>query len=277
MKCIVTHLSPDLDSITSCWLIKRFLPSWKKAKIILVPAGSTLNNKPPDENPEIIHVDTGMGRFDHHQTEENTCATKKVFEHLIEKKYLKQSQIRPLERMVEFVNLIDHFQEVYFPQPRSDHYDFSLHQIIEGLKSVINDDDKIIETVFILLDGVFQIFINKIRAEEELKKAFIFNTKWGKALAVESKNEETIKLALKMGFKLAIRKNPEKGFVRIKSLPEKKIDLTPLYQKIKTLDKKGTWFLHSSKNMLLNSSSKNPHFIPTSLSLPKLIEVIKSL
>lgn len=277
MKYIVSHLSPDLDSITSCWLIKRFLPGWKKAKIILVPAGSTLNNKPPDENPEIIHVDTGMGRFDHHQTNDNTCAAKKVFEHLIEKKYIKQSQMRPLERIVEFVNLIDHFQEVYFPQPRSDHYDFSLHQIIEGLKSVINDDDKIIETVFILLDGVFQIFINKIRAEEELKKAFIFNTKWGKALAVESKNEETIKLALKMGFKLAIRKNPEKGFVRIKSLPEKKIDLTPLYQKIKTLDKKGTWFLHSSKNMLLNSSSKNPHFIPTSLSLPKLIEVIKSL
>ncbi|MFN4213065.1 MAG: chromate resistance protein ChrB domain-containing protein, partial [Microgenomates group bacterium] len=129
MKYIVTHLSADLDSITSCWLIKRFLPGWKKAKIILVPAGSTLNNKPADDNPEVIHVDTGLGRFDHHQTDEFTCATKKVFEYLQEKKYLKKNQIKPLERIVEFVNLIDHFQEVYFPQAENDRYDFSLHQI----------------------------------------------------------------------------------------------------------------------------------------------------
>ncbi|MFN4213066.1 MAG: hypothetical protein ACK4FL_03865, partial [Microgenomates group bacterium] len=145
------------------------------------------------------------------------------------------------------------------------------------LKSTVNDDQKLIEIVFTLLDGVLQIFKNKIKAEEELKQAFVFNSRWGKSVAIESKNEETIKLALKTGFKLTIRKDPEKGFVRIKTLPEKKLDLTPLYQKIKTIDKKGTWFFHSSKNMLLNSSSKNPNFIPTPLSLPQLIKLIKSL
>ncbi len=277
MKIIVTHLSPDLDSIASCWLIKKFLPGWKKAKIEFVPAGSTLNNKPADENPNIIHVDTGLGRFDHHQSNSFTCATKKVFHHLLEKKYLKPPYIEPLERMVEYINAIDHFQEVYFPQAESDLYDFCLHQIIEGLKSVLNDNLKLTEIGFLVLDGIFQIFRNKIIAVKDLKKAFIFQSKWGKSLAIESKNEETIKLALKKGFNLVLRKDPEKGFVRIKTRPDKNLDLTPLYQKIKSIDKKGSWFLHVSKNMLLNSSSKNPFLTPTSLSFLKLIEIIKSL
>lgn len=277
MKTVVSHISPDLDSIASCWLIIRFLPGWKKAEIKLVPAGSTLNNKSPDENPEIIHVDTGLGRFDHHQTNENTCASKKIFQYLLEKKYLSQKQIKPLERMVEHINLIDHFQEVYFPQAAADLYEFSLHQIIIGLKSVINDDIKLMKNIFVILDGVFQVFKNKISAEEDLKKIFTFKSKWGKSGAIESRNEETLKLALKKGFNLVIRKDPKKGNVRIKTRPKKKLDLTPLYQKIMSIDKKGTWFLHISKNMLLNSSSKNPHFIPTSLSLSKLIEITKSI
>jgi len=79
MKLIVTHFSPDLDALTSCWLIKRFLPGWKKAEIKFVAAGSTFNNQPPDLDKNIIHVDTGMGKFDHHQTSNYTCAAKKVF------------------------------------------------------------------------------------------------------------------------------------------------------------------------------------------------------
>ncbi len=55
MKTIVTHLSPDLDAIASCWLIKKYLTDWDSAEIRLVPAGTTLNNEPPDDNKEIIH------------------------------------------------------------------------------------------------------------------------------------------------------------------------------------------------------------------------------
>ena len=277
MKTIVSHLSPDLDSIASSWLIIRFLPGWTKAQIKLVPAGSTLNNQPPDQNQDIIHVDTGLGRFDHHQTNENTCASKKVFQYLLEKKYISQKQVKPLERMVEYINLIDHFQEVNFPQASDDIYEFCLHQIIIGLKSIINDDVKLMTNIFIILDGIFQVFKNKISAEEDLKKIYTFKSKWGKSGVIESRNEETLKLALKTGFNLVIRKDPKKGNVRIKTRPDKKLDLTPLYKKIKTIDKKGTWFLHISKNMLLNSSSKNPHLVATPLSLSQLIEITKSI
>jgi hypothetical protein len=76
MKTVVTHIGPDLDAITSVWLVKTYFPGWEEAHMAFVPAGTTLRGEPPDSDPEIIHVDTGFGDFDHHQTDEDTCAAK---------------------------------------------------------------------------------------------------------------------------------------------------------------------------------------------------------
>ncbi len=276
MKYIVTHFSPDLDAICATWLIKKFLPHWSKAEIKFVPAGSTLDNQPVDSQKNVIHVDTGLGIFDHHQNNENTCSSKKVFLFLIKKGYIPNKNTEAIERIVEIVNFIDHFHEVSLPNPTADIYDFCLHQLIEGLKPILNNDLQLTELGFKLLDGVLIIINNKIIAEKEIKKkAYFFNTKWGKALAIESRNEETIKLALKMGYQLAIRKDPKKSIIRIKAHPKSKIDLTIIYEEINKIDKTGTWFLHSSKKMLLNGSSKNPKLKPTSLSFSKIIEIVK--
>ncbi len=277
MNSIVTHQSVDIDSITSCWLIKRFLPDWKDAELAFMPAGSTLNKEPPDSNPSVIHVDTGLGKFDHHQTNEYTSAAKLVYTFLVQKGHVHQKLQKPLEKLVSIVNESDHFAEVFYPEASSDRYDFLLSQIIEGLKGPVGDDKKITEMVFVLLDAILQVLRNKVKAEEAIAKGFVFQSRWGKSLAMESKNEEAVKLALKQGFQLVIKKDPDRGNARIKTRPEKKLDLTPLHDKIKEYDEKGTWFLHISKNMLLNSSSKNPNFVPTVLSLQRLIEIAKSV
>jgi len=278
MKIIVSHISPDIDSIASVWLIKKFYPGWSRAELKFVPAGSTYENKPVDENPEIIHVDTGMGKFDHHQTNDETiCATVLVFEFLKKNHFLKKNQIEPLSRMVNQINVFDHFGEVYFPEANSDYFDFLLSNIIDsGLKSTLKNDEEIVNAVFPFLESIFNIFTKKVSAEKEIKKGYVFQSHWGKTLVISSRNEEVMKLALKSGFQMVCRKDPDKKNVRIKTLPNKKLTLRPLYQKIIKIDKKATWFLHASGNMLLNGSSKNPVFIPSSLSLPKLIEIIKN-
>jgi hypothetical protein len=277
MKCIVTHQSVDIDSITSCWLIKRFLPGWDDTELKFVPAGSTLDNKPVDSIPSVIHVDTGFGKFDHHQTDLYTSASKLVYGFLVQKEHISRKFQKPLEKLITIVNESDHFGEVFYPDASSDRFDFLLSQIIEGLKGPVGDDRKITEMVCILLDAIFQIFKNKVKAEEAIIKGFIFQSTWGRSLAMESKNEEAVKLALKQGFQLVIKKDPDRGNARIKTRPEKKLDLTPLHDEIKKYDTKGTWFLHVSKHMLLNSSSKNPNFIPTSLSLQRLIEITRGI
>src|SRR3990167_4986033 len=102
-KILVTHISPDLDAIASSWLIKRYLPEWESAEHEFVPAGSTLKNKDPDANKNVIHVDTGLGKFDHHQLKERSSATKRVFDYLAEEGYIKEKDIVTVEHMVQFI------------------------------------------------------------------------------------------------------------------------------------------------------------------------------
>src|SRR3989338_7918963 len=277
MKTIVTHLSPDLDAIASVWLVKKFLTGWEKAQIKLVPTGTTLDNNLPDSNKDIIHVDTGLGKFDHHQTNEYSSATKLVYKYLLKEDLIDVKDIKPIEKIVEYVNSTDHFAEVFYFEPDSDRYDFMIRQLVDGLKVINRDETKFIEIIFQLLEAVSIVFKNKISAEEEIKNGFVFRSYLGKSLAIETKNEETVKLALKKGFSLVIRRHPEAGFTRIKTLPDKKLSLKPVYEKIIKIDKKGSWFFHISGHMLLNGSSGNPKLIPTPLSLNKIIEIIKSV
>lgn len=273
MKTIVTHIGPDLDAITSIWLAKTFLPVWEEASLAFVPAGSTLEGKPPDDNPEIMHVDTGFGKFDHHQTNADTCASMLVYEEI-----KKTRGIDPaLERLVAVVNEIDHFREVFFPNPTSDIWDLSLVNQIDGWRLIYPDNPLIyVDLTMKGLDGIYKTFQNKVWAEKELKeKGIEFETKWGKGIGVETTNDEVVHLAQKMGYAVAVRKDPKKGYLRIKSLPKDDIDLQSVYNRLKSEEPEATWFLHASHHMVLNGSSKNPDMKPTKKSLAEIIDALK--
>lgn len=274
MKTIVTHIGPDLDAITSVWLIKTFWPEWEEAEIVFVPAGTTLHKADPDENPEIIHVDTGFGKYDHHQTDEMTCASLLVFETVKE----THGPDPALERMMDVVNDVDHFKEVFYPQPEADYWEFWIVGQIDGWRLLYGDQPlKIMELGFQSLDGVYKVMQNKIWAEIEFENGKEFDTKWGKAIGFETINDEVIHQAQKRGYVLVIRKDPKKGYVRIKSLPKEEIDLTPVYEKFKEDDQEATWFLHASRHMVLNGSSKNPDMKPSTRNLDQLITSLKEV
>ena len=277
MKTIVTHISPDLDAIGSSWLIKRYLPDWESAEHAYVPAGNTLENLPPDDNPDIIHVDTGLGKFDHHQLSERSSATKRVFDYLSEEGYIKERDLPAIEHMVLFITEIDNFGEVHFPNPTDIKYTFCLHEFIYPLRGQLTSDTELMSMVMLIMDSILFTVKNNLRADEEIKEGVILRTSWGKSLVMETKNEAAVKHALKKGFELVARRDPETSTIRIKTQPDKKYDLTSLYEKLMKVDSKATWFLHASKNMLLNGSSKNPNSVPSSLSLHRLIEILKEM
>ena len=277
MKLIVTHLRPDLDAATAAWLIYTHLPGWSNAEFRFIPAGSTLDNLPPDDNSDIIHVDTGLGKFDHHQFQAKLSASKMVFDHLLKMGAIAIKGQEALDRLVNYVTEIDNFAEMYFPNPNSDIYDFLLNELIEGYKAKTFDDEQVIRFAFSGLEAALQMLKNKINAEKEIKNGLIFQSKFGKTLAIETRNEEALTVALKEGYRLVIRKDPEKGFIRLKTPPERKYDLTAIYEIVKKKDPKATWYLHISKNMLLNGSSKNPGAVASRLSLQQLIEIVKTI
>jgi hypothetical protein len=275
MKTIVVHIGPDLDAITSAWIVKTFWEGWEEANIAFVPAGTTLNKMSPDSDPDIIHTDTGFGKYDHHQTDADICASMLVYEEA-----KRQHGPDPaLERIVAVVNDVDHFREVFFPNPTADFWDLGMIAQIDGWRLLYADNPmKIMELGFLSLDAIYKVMLNKIWAEKEIVSNGIpFSTKWGKGLGIATVNDEVIHQAQKQGYVVAVRKDPKKGYLRIKSLPKDDIDLTPLYEQLKKDEPGATWFLHASRHMILNGSAKNPDMKPSQKSLEEIVEVIKTV
>lgn len=305
MKIIVTHNAPDLDAVSSSWLIKRFLVGWQDAEVVTVPAGSRINTQRASDDviehldgKEVIHVDTGLGPLDHHQTsDDNLCGAKLTLDYVLEhSEELKKNKHKAeaLKRMIDYVVNDDHFQEVFYPEPTADVYEFSLVSLLAGIKvQYPKDDQTCLRYGFDMLDTAVHGFENRIWAEEEIKeKGVEFETKWGKALGIETINDEVLKLAQLMGYVVAVRKDPLNGGVRIKARPKKRakskelsaqsyenvdVDLTPVYDIVKEKDPQASWYLHVSKRMLLNGSSKAPNMRGSKLELSEVIEILKSL
>src|SRR3990167_12563 len=160
MKIIVTHSSPDLDAITSVWLLKRFLPGWEDAVVKFVPAGERIQNSKfkiqnsklsgPIEiinGDEVIHVDTGLGPLDHHQTPDtNVCAASLTLDFIKRTNNKQQSTVNKdkmeaIGRMVKVVVDVDHFKEVFWKDSTADYHEFSLVGILDGLKIQKPDQD----------------------------------------------------------------------------------------------------------------------------------------
>lgn len=302
MKIIVTHMSPDLDAFGSVWVIKKYLPGWDEAKVEFVPAGQRLDrvkNHPDFETSailtvdqdEIMHVDTGLGPLDHHQLADQTvCGASRSWDFVqaeLEKRGqpIKEEHRAATDRIIRIIVSYDHFQEVFRPDAAADYQEFSLFGIIEGLQySKPGEDDYIVAFGGTCLDYLLSYFNNKVWAEGEMAKGIEFQTKYGKALGIESLNESVVKLAQKKGYILVVRKDPKRGNISVKTLPHnpatpdnKGIDLTLAYEQMRKMDPDATWFLHVGKKMLLNGSTKNPDMKPTKLSLPEIIKVLEGL
>jgi len=271
-KLLVTHFYPDLDGICGIWLFKRFGGKhFENSEIEFVPARSTWNDQAADSDTDVVHIDTGLGLYDHHSENEYTCATRKVYDGL-------KLDDEALLRIVEHVTLIDHFGDVNWPDPLDDKYDFHLASIISGWKMAYSQDKhkEYVQWGMICLDGVYAAIKTKIQAEHTIEEnATLFETQWGSGMGIQTFNDEVLKVGLKSGFQIVVRRDPQKHYVRIKARPDRNIDLTVIYEKLIALDPEATWFLHPDKKQLLNGNTKNPNNVYTKLRLDEIIDILK--
>ncbi len=284
MNLIVTHQAPDLDAITSTWLLLRFdAQHFAGSRVAFVPAGTTISKEQLAQlgfTPEkIVHVDTGGGEFDHHSVEragKQYSATKLVFDHCV-RVHPELAADQALVLLVAHVTDVDHFGEAFWPEPNHPRYEFMLHNMITAMDATaFHDDANQLELGCRLLDFVYQAMKLRVRAEEEITKGVVFNLKdGGQALAIESGNDEVLSFAQRAGYLLVIKKDPQTGSVRIKVHPRAAFSLQVLADKIIPADAQATWFYHPSGKMLINGSRKNPHFVPSSLSLTQLMTLVK--
>lgn len=284
IKLIVAHLAPDLDAVASVWLLKRFDEQhFGESSVDFVPAGERISRERLEEleleEKDVVHVDTGMGEFDHHTDAlagKRVCAASLVRDHVVSL-HPEIEEDEALERMVEFVIEIDHFGEIFWPEPNADRYIFMLDEILHHLKSIGKQDEEVVEFALTALDSIYAAFKVRVAAEEEVGQGTKFETPWGEGLAIETSNDEVIKYGQKQGFVVVVRKDPEYGNIRIKAVPGKKIDLTKIYEKILRKDPEATWYFHPAKTMLLNGSRKKQNQVSSILTLEEVIGMFKGI
>ncbi|MEN8253544.1 MAG: hypothetical protein ABFQ62_04175 [Patescibacteria group bacterium] len=284
-RLIVTHKAPDLDAITATWLLKQFdTQHYGDAKIEFVSAGEKLDDNKIEElsisKDKIVYVDTGLGEFDHHQDDrgkQRLSASSLVLDHIC-KIHPEKKDDEALNFLVDFVTGIDHFEEIYWPESDSERYSFMLHELIHGLEHLeYHDDDSKLHFGFTCLDSVYGTlkshFIARKIIADRAKKFFIKDLK---CLSISSNNDDTVKIAQKMGYAVVLRKDPDEGHIRVKARPDADINLEALYEKVRNTDTEGSWYFHPSGKMLLNGSGKNKH-AASPLTLEQMINLLKEI
>ncbi len=278
-KTIITHQHPDLDAIMAAWLFVRFdQPRYGDARLVFLPAGETYKHELVDSDNDVVHVDTGRGVFDHHQMgAPKTCAAKLVYEHLLAGGQIDEDEVA-IKEMIDFALEIDHFEDLYWPESNNPRYAFMLQEVIPALHSLqIHDDEAVARMIFVYLDAVYQKLKEWERGKEIIEESKEFESAWGKGIVIIGEVDDLSKQGQRMGYQITLIYNPKKHYFKVKTAPRVAFPLKPLYDKIVGVDTPGAWYYHNSGHILLTGSDKASMKVPTTLSVQKLLEIIKNI
>lgn len=259
---IVGHLAPDLDCLTAIWILLRFGGA-ADAELQFVPAGSTLNDTPPDADPQVVHVDTGHGRYDHHQRpSRNLCAAELV-------RRAVAPHDRALARMVQQVCRIDNATVA----PGEQGF-FNINALIAGYNLLFpNRPRHVAYAMLPNLDAWYEHEARQIRLETAFVNRIEFETPWGPGVAMESEDGASSRLAYDSGAVLYAYRDAH-GWMGIAAQSRSHVDLSSIYRDLQRVDQEADWYLHPSKRLLLCGTPKAPPQHPSRLTLLELVRVI---
>ncbi|OGE18775.1 hypothetical protein A3J19_03250 [Candidatus Daviesbacteria bacterium RIFCSPLOWO2_02_FULL_41_8] len=277
MKTLVTHINPHLDDIAGIWLLKKFHPQFRDAKLEFVSAAHDLAAK--EENQGKVFVGTGGGEFDEHKEGLDTCAGTLVYEYLKKEKHIPENEVlrRALDSLTEWNRLIDTGRA-----PDCQMSEFSVQAFIRNRDNSDKSSEKAVELGIEILERILVVLKRKQESLKDWQSKIEFQSRFGTSYAVisETVDREFCKTqgglpAGKAG-DLFLMYHPKHKGVQFFT-PSFEIDLQPIYERVKSLDPEASWFLHQSHHMVICSSSSAPDSKPTKLSFEELIDVAKEL
>lgn len=262
MKTLVTHINPHLDDIAAIWLFRKFHPEFTEAKLEFLSAKSstaTWEDKPVDQDAEVIHFGIGKGKFDEHKGDMHDCATSLVWKEI-------GVQDPAIDELVHYVTLEDTGK-----LPILEFGEFSLPAFIRPKSNDSKLSAKAVELGEEILDRILEVLKAKHQAMIDWESRSESETRFGKTIAVKSSSVDRVFCKRHEG-DVFLMYDPKNTSVQY--FTPKDIDLEPIYLKLKDVDPTADWFLHHSHHMVICGSGAAPDSKPTKLSFEQLIDVI---
>lgn len=269
MKILVTHINPHLDDIFAVWLLKKYDPKYVDFEVDFISATHGLGYEETDEK---VFIGTGGGKFDEHKEGLKTCAGSLVFDYLKAGGLLPRDQItvKAIEEMVEWNKKID-----MGTIPIEAYDEFSVPAFIRSKDSKKESSLGDIDLGSRILNRILEMQKRRQQSLKDWEARIEFQTRFGKTYAIKSGTIDR-PFCKRMGGDLFIIHNPKYNGVQFFT-PSHTLDLSPIYEKVKSMDPQASWFLHQSHHMVLCGSSSAPDSKPTKLTFEQLIEVAKSI
>ncbi|MDP3974000.1 MAG: hypothetical protein Q8P92_04160 [Candidatus Daviesbacteria bacterium] len=275
MKILVTHINPHLDDIFAIWLLKKYDPKYSDFEIDFISAS---HDKASEETEDKVFVGTGGGKFDEHKEGLKTCAGSLVFDHLKQAGLLPKDEleVKALEEAVEWNKKID-----MGTIPIEAYDEFSVPAFIRSKDNKKESSLKDVELGSKILERIMEGLKRKQQSLKDWEGRVEFESKFGKSIAVKSDTIDRpfckrMARFAKQGGDLFLLLAPRYHGVQYFT-PSQNLDLSPIYEKVKSMDSEADWFLHQSHHMVLCGSSAAPDAKPTKLTFEQLIEVAKSI
>jgi hypothetical protein len=235
------------------------------AEITFVPAGRTLDGCLPDANPEVVHVDTGGGRFDHHHTTDTTLSAAE----LVRRELAPKDEA--LRHLVDQVTRIDH-AEAY---PGRQQVFFNINDLIAGYNALYpNRPHHVAQAMLANLDAWYEHELRQVRMEHAFARRLEFDTRWGLGIAMQSDDGGSSRLAYSHGAVLYAYRD-RRGYMGVAAQQRSDVDLEAIYHDLQRCDSLADWYLHPNHRLLLCGTPKAPPRQCSALSLKELVDMLK--
>jgi len=199
---IITHTAPDMDAITSCWLLQRF-GGLNAAEIRFVNTGN------PD--PELLAsaeavVDTGKiydptkNRFDHHQDAKLKSATYLVADTL----RTRGGHEEALREIWPLIVLIDEADRGIWSSGSSQSRVHGLHAIFSGGLPSGMSDLGMLAWGYQLLDSLFTTYQRRAEGRAALTEHLVYESDDGLLLAIKDAPRSATSAAFERGARLVL-------------------------------------------------------------------------
>lgn len=266
---LITHAKPHVDDLAALWILKTYHPLYHDADIVFLQKTS----EEPTISADAIAIGIGKGQFDEHKGDIGESATSLVWKWLLVQPEVKLEKYtsRALERLVSWV----HKEDLAELKPQA-WWEWSITVPLEYSWEIYPDEpQKVYDLAAEVFRSTMWYYESIAPLDDDWDKRIEFESKWGKAIALESSSRGLSERAWQHGAVMVIQLIPDGGLRQFRARVDSPVNFSDTYEKVRAHEPFASWFLHHEKRMLLCGSRTASQITPSQLTLEQMIALVK--